>query len=72
MDDLFCDHRPGLWDKVLYYAHVVIEPCRFTGNYSTFMGDLCLTADWIELGVPCPTCTKTLLDDYYRVHPDDD
>ena len=67
-----CQHVPGFIDKLRYYAHTVIEPCRFGGPVITWGASLCLTSDWIELGVACPKCTMKALGDYYRVHPEEE
>lgn len=53
-----CQHRPGLIDRLRYYAHIIFEPCRFTAEDSDMFLELCLTTDWIENGMACPRCCE--------------
>lgn len=67
-----CTHSPSLLDRILYWVHIVIEPCRFVSHTSDKFIMPCLVTDWIELGVSCPHCITTELGEYVIVHPDED
>lgn len=64
-----CPHTPNWMDKVLYYFHIIVEPCRFTGPNSDFLILPCLVTDWVEQGLACPTCLIDDEGDYLTVHP---
>jgi hypothetical protein len=68
-----CQHVPGFWDKIKYYAHTVLEPCRFGGPTVARGASLCLTSDWIEKELACPRCiTEKLGSGYVVIHPEEE
>ena len=72
LDNDTCGHRPTWFDRLMYYTHIIIEPCRFTERSSDLFIRPCLTADWIEMGLACPNCIINEEGDYMIVHPDDE
>lgn len=61
LNSLTCEHKPGWFDKAIYYAHIVWQhrpEIWGEGKEPDFVVRMCLTNDWIECGIPCPSCIK--------------